>query len=142
MVKIIDGDGLIVGRVATYVAHTALSGEEVHILNAEKMVMSGDRNYIVQKYVDRRSVKDRANPEHSPKWPKRPDLLVKRIIRGMLPYDKPKGKMAYKKIRVYIGSEDNLKGEKVKFNDSFRKDKLDKYITIMELCEALAYKTR
>lgn len=140
MVKIIDGDGLIVGRVATYAAHNALQGEEIHILNAEKMVMSGNRKQLVQKYIDRRSVKDRANPEHSPKWPKRPDLLVKRICRGMLPYDKPKGKAAYKRIKAYIGSDAPVKGEKVKFNDSFKKDKLERYITVLELCESLAYK--
>lgn len=138
--KIIDGDGLIVGRIATYAAHNALKGEEICILNAEKMVMSGGRNQIVQKYINRRSVKDRANPEHSPKWPKRPDLLVKRICRGMLPYDKPKGKAAYKRIRAYLGSDVAVKGEKVKFDDSFRKEKLDKFITVMELCEALAYR--
>ncbi len=139
MVKIIDGDGLIVGRVATYAAHSALMGEEIHIFNAEKMVMSGNRKYLVQKYIDRRSVKDMADPEHSPKWPKRPDLLVKRIVRGMLPYDKQKGRDAYKRIRAYIGTED-VKGEKVKFNDSFKKDKLERFITILELCESLAYK--
>ncbi|MGB9635615.1 MAG: uL13 family ribosomal protein, partial [Candidatus Micrarchaeia archaeon] len=79
-VKVIDGDGLILGRVASYVAKHAMKGESFRIINAEKMVISGDRKNIVAKYVKRRNMKNKANPEHSPKWPKRPDLLVKRVI--------------------------------------------------------------
>ncbi|MGC8924225.1 MAG: 50S ribosomal protein L13 [Candidatus Micrarchaeia archaeon] len=138
-VKVIDGDGLILGRVASYVAKHAMKGESFRIINAEKMVISGDRKNIVAKYVKRRNMKNKANPEHSPKWPKRPDLLVKRVIKGMLPVGKTSGRMALKNVRAYIG-EETVDGERVKLNDSFKKDKLSKYITVLELCRALSYK--
>lgn len=137
--KVINGDGLILGRVSAYAAKQALQGEQVHIINAEKMVISGDHNTIVQKYVKRRGQKNKANPEHSPHWPKRPDLLVKRVIRGMLPWDKPSGRAAHHRIRVYMG-EMETKVKPVEFNSSYKKDKLDRYITVLELCRALAYR--
>jgi large subunit ribosomal protein L13 len=141
MAKIINGEDLIVGRVASYVAKNILKdGEEYYIYNAEKMVFSGNMKNLLAKYVMRRALKNKANPEHSPHWPKRPDFLVKRIIRGMLPYDKPRGKTIYKKIKVFIGDDDKLNGVKLEFNESYNKAKLDRYVTVRELSEALAYK--
>jgi len=139
MVKVIDGDGLIVGRVASYVAKNAMKGEKFSIINAEKMVISGDRKNIVEKYVKRRRLKNKANPEHSPHWPKRPDYLVKRIIKGMLPTQKASGLKAFRNIMVYMGNE-NVKGEMVELNGSFKKDKLDKFISVLDLCRALSYR--
>lgn len=140
MAKIINGEDLIVGKVASYVAKNILiDGEEYYIYNAEKMVFSGNMKSLLAKYVMRRGLKNKANPEHSPHWPKRPDFLVKRVIRGMLPYDKPRGKTIYKKIKVYMGDEEKLTGVKVEFNESYNKAKLDKYVTVKELSKALAY---
>ena len=141
MAKIINGEDLIVGRVASYVAKNILKdNEEYHIYNAEKMVFSGEMKPLLAKYVMRRALKNKANPEHSPHWPKRPDLLVKRIIRGMLPYDKPTGKKIYKKIKVYIGNDEKLNGVNIEFNATYNKAKLDRYVTVYELCKALAYR--
>jgi large subunit ribosomal protein L13 len=141
MAKIINGEDLIVGRVASYVAKNILKdGEEYHIYNAEKMVFSGNMKPLLNKYLMRRRLKNKANPEHSPFWPKRPDFLVKRIIRGMLPYDKPTGKTIYKKIKVYIGNDEQLNGIEVEFDGSYNKAKLDKYVTVRDLSKALAYK--
>jgi large subunit ribosomal protein L13 len=140
MAKLINGEDLIVGRVASYVAKNLLKDEEeVYIYNAEKMVFSGNMKPLLAKYVMRRAIKNKANPEHSPHWPKRPDFLVKRIIRGMLPYDKPRGKTLYKKIKVFIGDEEKLNGVKVEFNASYNKAKLDRYVTVKQLSKALAY---
>lgn len=140
MAKIINGEDLIVGRVASYVAKNILKdNEEYYIYNAEKMVFSGNMKPLLGKYLMRRRLKNKANPEHSPHWPKRPDFLVKRIIRGMLPYDKPTGKKIYKKIKVYIGNDEQLNGVEVEFDKSYNKAKLDKYVTVKELSKALAY---
>ena len=43
MVTVIDGDGLLLGRLASMVARRAMSGEEIAIVNAEKAVISGSR---------------------------------------------------------------------------------------------------
>jgi ribosomal protein uL13 len=33
-----------------------------------------------------------------------PDMILKRTIRGMIPYQKPSGRKAYKNLKVYIGT--------------------------------------
>src|SRR5208282_4640785 len=57
-------------------------------------------------------LRDKANPEHSPFYSRRPDLFVKRIIRGMLPYKQPKGKTAFKLLKVYMGPAKDIKDAK------------------------------
>ena len=108
---IIDAEGNSVGRLGSFVAKNLLKGEKIIIINAEKAIISGNKQDIIKKYLVRRSLKQKANPEHSPKWPRRPDLLLKRIIRGMLPYDKAKGRSAYKRLRVYLGIPKQLEEE-------------------------------
>ncbi|MEM0159543.1 MAG: 50S ribosomal protein L13 [Candidatus Micrarchaeaceae archaeon] len=100
---VIDGSGKVLGRLASSVAKMLLEGKRVALLNAEKILISGSKSDIIKKYKARIELKDKANPEHSPYWSRRPDLFAKRVIRGMLPYKKARGKSAYRLLRVYIG---------------------------------------
>jgi large subunit ribosomal protein L13 len=100
MVTVIDADGLVLGRMASLVAKRALSGEEIAILNAEKTVISGSRARILSHYGQKRS---RGSREGGPFFPRRPDHIVKRTIRGMLPYKRPYGRDALKRVKVYVG---------------------------------------
>ena len=78
---IIDGTDCIFGRLATKIAKKALQGEEVQLINAEKMVMQGNPKEIAEKYLERRRAKHKGNPENAPKWPRLPHMLVKRMIK-------------------------------------------------------------
>jgi large subunit ribosomal protein L13 len=100
MVTVIDADGLLLGRMASLVAKRALSGEEVAIVNAEKTVISGSRAQVLAHYGQKRS---RGSREGGPFFPRRPDHIVKRTIRGMLPYKRPAGRDALKRVKVYVG---------------------------------------
>ncbi len=106
---VINGEGKILGRVSSFAAKQALNGDDVIIVNAEKIYMSGHLKDIVAKYKNKVELKDKANPEHSPYISRRPDMFVKRIVRGMLPYRQPRGKTAYKRIRVYMGVPEGIK---------------------------------
>ncbi|MEM2174742.1 MAG: 50S ribosomal protein L13 [Candidatus Micrarchaeia archaeon] len=144
---IIDAKDCIVGRLGSYVAKKLLEGNEIILINAEKAIISGNKRNIIEKYLARRRVKQKANPEHSPKWPKRPDLLLRRIIRGMLPYDKAKGRQAYKRLKVYINFpkelqeklQEKLKDEKIEVVE-FSKKEIQKFITVGDLCKELGWK--
>ncbi|MDE1860830.1 MAG: 50S ribosomal protein L13 [Candidatus Micrarchaeota archaeon] len=139
---IIDGSSKILGREASFVAKQLLSNKNVVIINAEKMVISGHRKDILTKYKDLVELKDKANPEHSPYWSRRPDLFVKRVIRGMLPYKRPKGKAAYKNLRVYIGVPHNLKDAKVRVAEGKNPNEIyENIMTIKELTTLLGYKS-
>ncbi|MBI4399995.1 50S ribosomal protein L13, partial [Candidatus Micrarchaeota archaeon] len=111
--------------------------------NAEKIIISGNPSVVVDKYMNKRSAKDKANPEHSPHWPRRPDLLVKRIVRGMLPFNNPRGRRAFKNLRVYIGIPQEFANASVTKPENIDKEKLQcKYITISDLCINLGYNPR
>ncbi|MBI5159465.1 50S ribosomal protein L13 [Candidatus Micrarchaeota archaeon] len=135
---VIDGKDLVLGRVASKVAKTLLNGEDVALVNAEKLVISGSPKATTEKYLTRRRLKDKANPEHSPHWPRRPDLLVRRIIRGMLPFKKARGREAFKKLRVYAGVPKELEAaEKLSFVE-MNKGKLNvEFTDVQKLCERL-----
>ena len=81
--EVIDAENLVLGRMGTSVAKMLMQGRKVAIVNAEKAIITGNRSVIVARYNTRRNLQEKENPEHSPHWPRRPDLLVKRIIRGL-----------------------------------------------------------
>lgn len=115
---IIDGTNLILGRLASFAAKRALEGELVTILNCEKVVITGTKDSIIGKFKERL---DRGHPYHGPFYPKMPDRIVRRTIRGMLPYKEERGKKAFKKIKCFMGVPEEFKTakvDKVKIPDS------------------------
>lgn len=134
----IDATDLIVGRMATVVAKRALLGEAINIVNCENAVMSGDRDEIFAKYKNKRK---RGIPTKGPFLPRRPDMFVKRIIRGMLPYKQYKGDVAFKRIKCYIGLPENLK-EKIETIKKANVSKLPnyRYVKVGNICINLGWK--
>ena len=104
MVTIIDGEGLVLGRLASTVSKRLLDGEEITIINAEKIIISGNKDFIYAKYkqrVDRASI---SNPRDlGPKYPRRPDDIFRRTVRVMIPYIKAHWISDYKNLKVNVG---------------------------------------
>ena len=98
--KIIDAKDLIVGRIATKIAKSALLGEEVTVLNCEQAVITGTKVNIVEKYKRKREM---GTPSKGPFFPRTSDRIVKRIIRGMIPHKQSKGREALKRVKCYKG---------------------------------------
>ncbi len=136
---VIDGSDRILGRIGSYVAKALLSGNNVTLVNAEKISISGSKKVLFAKYKQLIELKDKANPEHSPYWSRRPDLFVKRSIRGMLPYKKPKGKEAYKRLRVYIGIPEGVKKTMHKVDSKKPSELYQNVMTVEELTKNLGY---
>jgi large subunit ribosomal protein L13 len=111
---IIDGEGLVLGRLASKVSKKLLEGERVTVLNAEKIIISGSKDWAYPKYkqrIDRASI---SNPRKmGPKYPRRPDDIFRRTVRGMLPYKKARGKDAFKGLRVHLGMPPEFKEEEI-----------------------------
>ena len=93
MVAIIDAEGSILGRMCTKVAKRLLNGETIAIVNAEKALISGKRTTIKQNYTQKRQV---GTYRKGPFFPRMPDRLVKRTVRGMIPYQTPHGRTAFR----------------------------------------------
>lgn len=97
---VVDGSGAILGRVASQVAERLLEGESVAVVNAERLVITGDEDDVVAKYKKRTEL----GSDRGPYYPKRPDRIAKRSIRGMLPHKKQRGREAFERVRVYLGN--------------------------------------
>jgi len=136
-----DAKDKVLGRFASVVAKELLNGKNVAVINAEMAFISGNRYNTLKRYRVRLNLQEKENPEHSPHWSRRPDLLVRRIIRGMLPYHKkPSGKAAFKRLRVFVGVPKEL--EKVKpmvMKTKAPKNMYVDYIYINELSKHLGY---
>jgi len=134
---VVNAENAVVGRLASYVAKVALNGEEVTIVNAEKAIITGNKDYIFQKYTQLRTRKSISNPKKmGPKFPRRPDAIIRRIIRGMLPYKKDRGVQAFKRINVEVGVPD---GVSIDINLGSEPNTI-KYITVGELSQFLGAK--
>ena len=97
---VIDARDCILGRVASRVAERALDGERIAVINAEQAVITGSEEDVVATYRKRTE----AGSDRGPYYPKRPDRLFKRSVRGMLPYKTTRGREAFENVRIYLGN--------------------------------------
>lgn len=136
---IIDATDLILGRMASVAAKKALLGEEIKIVNCEKAVITGSKKYLLEKYKSKR---DKGVPLKGPYFPRMPDRIVRRTIRGMLPYKKPRGRDAFKRVMCYIGVPDEFSREKTITIKEANLSKLPtlKYLTIRQISKNLGAK--
>ena len=101
---IINGEGHILGRLASVVSKKLLDGEEVVVLNAEKIMLTGNKDWAYARYKQRVDRKSISNPRDlGPKYPRRPEDIFRRTVKGMLPTKKTKGKVAYKGLKAFVG---------------------------------------
>ena len=105
MVTVLDAEGMLLGRLSSIAAKRSLAGEEIAIVNAEKAVISGSKVQVRQLYLKKRQ---RGSVEGGPFYPRRPDHILKRTIRGMVPYKRERGAEALHRIKVYVGVPDEF----------------------------------
>jgi large subunit ribosomal protein L13 len=133
----VNADGLIVGRMSSHVAKRLLNGEEVTILNAEKAVFSGKRK---SKIAEAKEFLEVGAPERGPFHYRRPDRRVKKTVRGMLPFKQPKGKNAFKKLKVFMGVPLEFKDRKaITFEDAKASKLKGPYFTLAELAKEVGW---
>jgi large subunit ribosomal protein L13 len=106
---VVNAEGLILGRMCSRVAKRLLNGEDVVIVNAEKAVLSGKRR---SKVAEAKQFLEVGAPERGPFHYRRPDRIVLKTVRGMLPIRQTKGKNALSRLRVFMGVPKELKDQK------------------------------
>jgi len=129
--KIIDGKGAVLGRVASYSAKQALQGEEIVVLNCEQIIITGNRKKIQSDFEERRQRV--GSSQKGPKISRMADRIVKRAIRGMLPsHRQGRGREAWKRIKCYVGIPKEFEGKKTIV---VGKDKKSKFIKVQEIAK-------
>ncbi|MDR1820567.1 MAG: 50S ribosomal protein L13 [Methanobrevibacter sp.] len=138
---IIDGEGHVLGRLASVISKKLLEGEDIIVLNAEKIMITGSKDWIYVKYkqrVDRASI---SNPRDlGPKYPRRPEDIFRRTVRGMLPYRKSKGRSAYKGLKAFVGVPREFKEVEVSDVPQAQYKHLKKGIELGEVSKLLGAK--
>ena len=137
---IIDAEGAILGRLSSVVAKRLLNGETIELVNVEKIVISGKPESIIAQYKERLGIRSKYNPLRGPFHYRRPDRFVRRTIRGMLPYKKPRGRDAFHRLRCYISvPEEFEKAKVVKIAEADSTKLKVKRISVGELCQQLGW---
>jgi large subunit ribosomal protein L13 len=132
---VVDASECILGRVATRVAERALDGDSVAVINAERAVITGSEDDVMSTYRKRADI----GSDRGPAYPKRPDMIFKRSIRGMLPHKKPRGREAFESVRVYVGNPHDYEGERLEDTTLDRLSNI-RFVQLGEVSEKLGAK--
>jgi large subunit ribosomal protein L13 len=136
-VTVVNAERLILGRMSSKVAKKLLNGEEVVIINAEKTVISGKKK---SKILEAHVFLEVGAPERGPFHYRRPDRIVRKTVRGMLPMDKVKGKNALAKLQVFLGVPEELKNQKAETVPDAESTKLrGPQFTLAELAKEIGW---
>ena len=137
---VVDGTDLIAGRLASNVAKLLLQGNHVSIVNCEKIMISGSRSNIIGEYKDFLKIASIIHPKHGPFHPRRPDTIISRMVRGMVPRDKPSGQAAHKRLRAYIGVPREIRTlEKIQFDNAKIRKSNAYYVSMSELGRTIGW---
>jgi large subunit ribosomal protein L13 len=139
-VTLVNAEGLIVGRLCSKVAKRLLNGEEVIILNAEKAVFSGKKK---SKVAEAHVFLEVGAPRRGPFHYRRPDRFLRKAVRGMVPYKQPKGKNAYKRLKVFMGIPLELKDQQmITFTEASAANLKGPHFTLGEMAKEIGWNDR
>ena len=107
-----DARDKILGRLASHVAKQLIAArkdgreQRVIICNAEHAIVSGPRTQVLSRYDKKYKLN---HARKGPFFPRMPDQILKRTVRGMLPYQKnSSGRGPLRDLRVLIGQPANI----------------------------------
>ena len=137
---VVDATNHIAGRLSSNVAKLLIKGNRVSIVNCDKIMISGTRSNIIQEYREFLEINSINHWKHGPKHPRRPDTIMKKMIRGMLPKEKPSGKTAHRRLRTYIGSPKEVKSlKKIQFEKAMIRKSSANYTTMADLGRTIGW---
>jgi large subunit ribosomal protein L13 len=138
---VVDATNCIAGRMCSHISKLLLQGGRVTVVNAERAMLSGNRYKTIDIYKDHLGISSVTNPIHGPFHPRRPDTILSKMVRGMVPKRKPYGMDAFRRLRVYMSIPESLKGAKM---ESFEDSRITKpesyYISIGEVAKQIGWK--
>jgi large subunit ribosomal protein L13 len=139
-VKLVNAEGQIVGRMCSKIAKLLLNGEEVIILNSEKAIFSGKRK---SKIAEAHLFLEVGAPERGPFHYRRPDRFLRKTVRGMVPFKQPKGKTAYKRLKVFMGIPLEFKDmQMIQFDEASAAKLKGPHFTLGELATEIGWRNR
>ncbi len=129
---VINGEGAVLGRLATYVAKQSLMGNKVAIVNVEKIIVTGSKPVLEKVFLTKRQIG--GTSQKGPYYSKNPEKMVKRAIRGMLPWKKTAGREAFKRIRCYVGVPSEYESKEKK---EMKREVKSRHLTIKQISKLI-----
>ncbi len=112
---VFNADGQLMGRLASTVAELLIKAaredrdDKVIIINSEKAIVSGRPRSVLNTYQAKYKLN---HPRKGPFFPRMPDMIMKRTVRGMLPYQRKNvGRRAIRNLKVEIGCPSHLESD-------------------------------
>ena len=96
---VVDGRDHMVGRMASIVAKQLLSGQQVVVVRAEQVVVSGSAVRHQMKWARFMRKRTNTNPKWGPFHHRAPSRIVFRTIRGMIPHKTQRGALALQRLK-------------------------------------------
>ncbi len=133
---IVDAEDKVLGRLATDIARKVKDGEEVKVVNSEKAVISGDEEEVKDNYKNKY---ERGSRDFGPYYPKRPDKILKRTVRNMLPDSKDDSQ-----VKTYLSYPRDIDPEDVEEVDVKEGDdlKMRNYVKLGEVSRYVGWTPR
>lgn len=135
---IVDAKNAILGRLSSFIAKQLLLGNKIDVVNCEEAVVSGKKQAVFKNYIRRI---DRKAPGKGPYVYRRPDMFVRRTIRGMLPFKRARGREAFKNVKCYVGLPENLRNEKAVVLNAANAQKLQSVdcLKVKDICRSMGW---
>ena len=137
---IIDAKDMVLGRISSIIADRLLKGEIIEIVNSEKAVIVGSKKETVEKFKNKVDAQIHGNPHKGPKYPRKPNYIFKRTVRGMLPHKKDRGRKALKRLTVFIGVPKEKENHKFEVIEKARNHEMKKFLYLEQLSKQLGAK--
>jgi large subunit ribosomal protein L13 len=134
----IDASEQVMGRLASMIARELLKGRKVYVINAEKSMISGNPKHVLKIYQEKIN---RGDPYHGPFYPKTPERILKRVVRGMLPKS-ARGREALKGLRVFRSKPESFEGKEFKKLDDAKIKREQSYMDLGKLSRRLSARAR
>lgn len=138
-VTYIDGTGLVMGRLASYLAKRLLAGEKFVVVNAQDLIITGTRSSLIKDYQQRRARATHTNPRRGPFFPRFPDRILRRTVRGMLPWKTTSGRLAYRRLSAYINVPTGMDEKELTKVPIAEPKSMKKYMTVGELAKKIGW---
>merc|ERR1719244_1652407 len=100
---VIDGSGHLMGRLASIVAKNLLQGQRIVVVRCERINISGGFYRNKLKYLQFLRKRINTKPSRGPFHYRSPTRMFWKVVRGMLPHKKARGKLALDRLKVFEG---------------------------------------
>lgn len=133
--KVIDASNCVYGRLSTIIAKELLNTDEkIIVVNAAKVVVTGSRKYVLERFLSRRDI---GSVRKGPYYPRVPKAILKRSVGDMLPKKTTRGKEALRRVIVYDGVPAELRDAEKITMDKALNNKVSGFVTLADIAKTM-----